>query len=198
MGSSEKERSTNLIYILVINLATSIVVIGKKASGKSVLSKRISEQFKIPIASFGGYLKSHCESHQLSTDIKNLQDLGEKFIQKDSSGFIQKVIEFSGKNPSVLLFDGVRHLSVLRSIRAMSERCMVLFIDVDQQTRFKRFMDRQKDADHEKNWSNFIEVENHPVEREIDSLKTASDKVYSLTIENYDMIQSEITDFLKK
>jgi len=150
---------------------------GKICSGKSTLAKFLAEKFSLPIISFGGYIKSYCVQNNLSTDRKNLQDIGESFINADHKKFLKNAIAFSAGDKKNLAFEGVRHRAILNEIRETSETAVFIFVKADIETRYKRYVSRERDSDKLNTFEQFKESDSHSVEKEIDELEESCDIV---------------------
>ncbi|HXD91640.1 MAG TPA: AAA family ATPase [Bacteroidia bacterium] len=156
----------------------AIVIIGRICSGKSTLANAISSQLQIPIASFGGFLVNYCKRHNIKIEHRDvLQNLGNTFIQKEPSKFLLDVIEFSVGNSNRIIFEGVRHKIILLEIQKMSKSIFSIFVDVETQERYKRMVRRAKDSDEVKNFDEFLKLDNHIVEKEIELLKPSADLI---------------------
>ncbi len=158
-----------------INLGKVIILIGEISSGKSTLAKCLSEELQIPKASFGAHLEDYCVKNNLPEDKrKDLQNLGQKMIEDNPVRFLQNVISFSGPIPPVMIFEGVRHYSILKEIERISDLCIVIFIDATYQQRLSRYLSREKRIDSIKTEADFQTASSHPVEKEVQSLKANS------------------------
>ena len=169
-----------------------ISVSGHISSGKTYAANLISTEFGIPIASFGGYLKYFSEQNNLATDRKSLQDLGEEFIKKNPRQFLINVIShYIGSNDKIIL-EGVRHNSIFNKINQLTQNHLSVFIDTDLQTRYKRYFIRNKISDTLKTFDQYVLMDSHPVELEIESLKAQCEIVIDAT-KNY---SSELFAFI--
>lgn len=145
----------------------SIIFIGRICSGKSSLSKLVSEATGISKASFGGYLFKLAPNLGLKTDRENLQDLGQSLIDSNPEKFLIDVIEFSGA-PDEMIFDGVRHQIIKDKIEENSIFTISFYIDVQADVRYERGVQR---GDSNISKEEFLKWDNHIVEREIENLK---------------------------
>lgn len=152
-----------------INIA--IAVIGRISSGKSTFAKELSSHYNITIASFGSYLKCYCQSKGFKTDRETLQNIGEDFIRNDPKILLNNVITYSRQKTNDFIFEGVRHFVIFEELKNISKKYFTVFIDADQNTRFYRYLERNKDSDINKTLEQFTASDNHPVELEIESLK---------------------------
>lgn len=152
-------------------LDLAIVIIGKICSGKSTLAKDFSKWVNIPKASFGGYLEDLSLRKGMPTDRVSLQNLGAHFIESAPVSFLNDVINYKTANDTKIIFEGVRHTIVLDEIRKISKQTFAIYLDVDEATRLKRFVSREKDMDQNNAEIDFYDRSNHPVEQEAESLR---------------------------
>lgn len=145
----------------------SIIFIGRICSGKSSLSKLISEATGISKASFGGHLVNLAPSLNLRTDRESLQNLGQSLIDDDPEKFLIDVITFSGA-PENMIFEGVRHQIIKNKIEQISESTISFYIDVPAEIRYERGILR---GDSNISKEEFLKWDEHIVEKEIENLK---------------------------
>ncbi|MBB5624110.1 dephospho-CoA kinase [Pedobacter cryoconitis] len=145
----------------------SIIFIGRICSGKSSLSKLVSEATGISKSSFGGYLAKLAPILGLKSDRKSLQDLGQSLIDNDPEKFLIDVLEFSG-SPDEIIFEGVRHKIIKEKIEENSKLAISFYIDVQSDVRFKRGVQR---GDSNLSREEFLKWDIHIVEMEIENLK---------------------------
>lgn len=156
----------------------SIIIIGKICSGKSTLASDLSKWLGIPKCSFGSYLLNYAKDRNMQTDRETLQTLGESLIQKDHETFFKDVIAFGDINNEKVIFEGVRHHSILADIEASSENTLSIFLDAKEDVRLQRFVNREKDIDEgHKAIGDFYRYSAHPVEQEVEELKALCDFV---------------------
>lgn len=164
-----------------MNVKSIISVIGHIGSGKSYASNLIQNEFGFPIASFGGYLNDYCKTKNLPLNRITLQDIGESFVEANPKQFLIDVIShFIGSSESIIL-DGVRHKSILVSVDQLTKNSLTVFIDADLETRYIRYYNRDKNSDGFKTFDEFKMSDNHPVELEIESLKSSCNIVIDST-----------------
>jgi adenylate kinase family enzyme len=160
----------------------SIIIIGKICSGKSTLANDLSQWLAVPKCSFGRYLADYASRNSVATDRDALQTLGESMIEKDHAGFLDNVILFGGRSSGRIIFEGVRHRSIFEGIRERSQNSLSIFLDVAEDVRLKRFINREKQIDEgHKSEADFVRYNAHPVENEVDLLKSECDFCISST-----------------
>ncbi len=152
----------------------SILIIGGISSGKSTVAKAI--QKSIPncrVISFGGYLQDYSKKRKWKEDRKSLQDLGQRFINENPVDFLENVVKYNQANDSeILIFEGVRHKPILNAISTNYPALLSIFLDVDVQTRYDRYVARSKSIDKLVSWEGFLKADSNKVEIEIESLKS--------------------------
>jgi len=153
----------------------AIIICGRICSGKTYTADLISKKNAYPIASFGGYLKSYSEKNFLPIGRKALQDLGEEFIKTKPEHFLNEVIDYSIGNSDSIIIEGVRHISIFQLIKDLAETTISIFIEADIQTRYDRYCSRINNSDDFKTFEQFIMLDKHSVEKEIQSLKPLCD-----------------------
>lgn len=154
-----------------MEIKNTLGLIGRICSGKSTIAKQLSEHFNIPILSFGAYLLNFSKKHELKTDRDSLQNLGSKFIHENSKLFLENVIAFQPFTSDSILTEGIRHLAIYEELKLMSSCSVFAFIDAPIQIRYERYNKRLKEGDKKISFEDFVKIDNHKVESEIDLLK---------------------------
>lgn len=170
-----------------------IVISGKISSGKTTLAKDISERFNLPVASFSGYLKHYCEKHKLPTDRKSLQDVGRKLVTTKPYLFLKHVVLFYKGNSDTIILEGLRHMAIFEHLYKICDTCLVLFLDPDPTTTYRRFVKREEGSINQNDYEKFAK---HPVELEIEQLKLLSNFTITSDKNNEDELFEEVSKFL--
>ncbi len=181
----------NKKYIL-----NAIVIIGEICSGKSSVAKEISRQLGYTIISFGAYVNYLCEIKNIPPTRENKQNLGAQLVAENPIRFLKNATSYSTgdvDSPSVI-FEGVRHLSILNSIREIAQEVMIIFLDYDFETRYSRYLSREKLEDSFQTRSYFEEKCSHLVESEIREMQSFSN--LTVSSEDFDENIKAITQFL--
>ena len=176
-----------------MKLKSVITISGRISSGKSYAANLIKNEYNFPVASFGGYLKYYCEQNNLPTDRKTLQDIGEGFVKEKPHQFLIDVVSHFIGSADKIIIEGVRHLSILDAVNEITENRLAVFVYADLQTRYDRYVKRNKDSDLLKTFEQFVIADNHTVELEIESLKFQCD----LTINSTRDYSLELFSYLK-
>lgn len=149
----------------------SIILIGMTCSGKSTIANELCKVIPFRKASFGGYLFNYAQQNGLDTKKDILQVIGQNFIKKDYRSFLNDVLEFSKAGENVI-FEGVRHIVINEEIKSISLKTLSIFIDTPFELRFERFNLREPEKITK---AQFLNLDNHPVEKEIELLRKSCD-----------------------
>lgn len=157
----------------------SILIIGRISSGKSTLAKGIQDLIpNFRTISFGSYLREYSELKNMKIDRQSLQDLGQRFVVENPISFLIDVVRHNQtKNDEILIFEGVRHQPILNAIRNHYPVLLSIYLDIDVETRYDRYLSRNKIIDPSLTKEDFLKVDSHQVELEIESLKNSCDLV---------------------
>ena len=158
----------------------AVVICGRIGSGKSTAVEFLAAEFGFKTVSFGSYIRHMAALRGAPSTRGQLQDLGDcLFRSKGSSGFLESALEHFGINShDSVVFDGVRHLEILTDIRQAAEATIAIYLEVNQEERFRRHRARQASS-----WSleEFLIVDGHPVEAGIGMIIDCCDVVVDAT-----------------
>ena len=158
----------------------AVVVCGRIGSGKSTAVEFLAAEFGFKTVSFGSYIRHMAVLRGTPSTRGHLQDLGDcLFKSKGSSGFLESALEHFGINRyDSVVFDGVRHLEILTDIRQAAEATIAVYLEVNQEERFRRHRARQASS-----WSleEFLIVDGHAVEAGIGKIVDHCDVVVDAT-----------------
>ncbi|MBS4064067.1 MAG: nucleoside monophosphate kinase [Chitinophagaceae bacterium] len=149
-------------------LSKSIIVLGQIGSGKTTVARQLSSSANIPMVSFGEYLRYYLKDVlKIEINRKNLQDTGQALIENDPVEFLNNVISFNTFDPKEIIFDGVRHKTILESLKKISKKVVIICVDVPDNIRLKRVVNRDDGIDANSAAKLFNVANAHPVEKEI-------------------------------
>jgi cytidylate kinase len=180
------------------SIKISIIIIGRICSGKTTYSKEIAKFLDIRTKSFGAYLKYYCELNGIAVNRENLQKIGEEYIKTQPKIFLEKVLSFEDDGSDIIIIEGVRHKIIFDELLQLSENIFPIFIDADQQTRYQRYINRNKESDIIVSLKQFLAIDNHPVEMEIESLKSKCSLIIDSVDQPINIAMESIKDFLNK
>ncbi|MGI8919088.1 MAG: AAA family ATPase [Pyrinomonadaceae bacterium] len=93
-------------------------VIGKIKSGKSSLSRSLSENLNWPYVSFGDEVRMITRRRGLNPSRGALQEIGEELVAKSAKEFCEAVLAQAEWQPGqFLVVDGIRHLKIVEILR---------------------------------------------------------------------------------
>ncbi len=149
-----------------------IVLTGPIKSGKTTLSRLLADALRVPLASFGRYIRSKAQRRGIPPDSREqLQQLGLQLVSGDVQllcrGVLNDVGFVSGKD---LVIEGVRHVSVLTTIKDIAPGQIIRLVYLESSVE-----DRAKRAGISVEQMRILD--SHPVEREIPILKSMADLV---------------------
>lgn len=161
-------------------LGLSVMVSGRIASGKTSLAKRLSDRMTIRCVSFGSVVQGMLPGTRSPTRGR-LQDHGQHIMDAYGAGWLLlRALESHGIPLGCgarVIFDGVRHASMVDEIRSVSRASCVLFVDARPDVRLARYKSRGRDRAKA-----FRKADGHRVEAELGSIRREADFV----IENSD------------
>lgn len=111
------------------------LIAGNIGSGKTWVSKKLSELLKIDRCSFSSYVKWKCRLLNLPINRKNLNEIGRNAVKESIDEFLYFVFNCAvEKKSEFLIVDGLRHIKVLSEIKKYCNNVSVVFIDSDFNT----------------------------------------------------------------
>jgi hypothetical protein len=131
----------------------------------------------VNVVSFGKYLYNYSLERSLPTDKAALQDLGNSFIQGDAGKFLTNVLRNGLNGQRIVLIEGIRHVKIFTSLKAMSKHSYFMYIDAASQLRYTRYCQRHNYTSDIFPFDEFQSLEDHVVESEIKMLKDKCDTI---------------------
>ena len=121
-----------------------VMLAGGICSGKSTIVDFLRREYSIGVVSFGDFVKRECAVRGLTATREALQVLGYELFQSlGPKLLVDSAIQYATlPNTPVVLFDGVRDVSVVREIRVRCEKSVCLFLEADLAVRYARFTSR--------------------------------------------------------
>ncbi|MGB7290957.1 MAG: AAA family ATPase [Thermodesulfobacteriota bacterium] len=172
---------------------------GKICSGKSTVLKAISEEIHWPIISFGSYVRHIAQGRMLPSKRNIYQALGAELYQTlGPKKFLIEVMRFHLKSDQEnILFDGVRHESILKEIQNAFNIIYIIFLNADVKLRYKRLPTKRSNSEEKLSFEEFLKIDNHPVEVEIESLRKQANVIIDSS-KPLKEILSEIHEFISE
>ena len=150
-------------------LDLSVMMSGRIASGKTSLAKRLSDRSAIRLVSFGSAVRGMLPVSRDPTR-RRLQDCGQRIMEAHGSEWLlRRALKLYGIPLGCgarVIFDGVRHVSMVAEIRRISRISCVLFVDAGQDVRLARYRSRGRDGAEA-----FRKADGHRVEAELGSIR---------------------------
>ena len=130
-----------------VKLGHSVMVAGRIASGKSSIAGALSRCLGARLVPFGPVIKDMLAATAARSPIRRrLQDHGQRIIEtKGADWLLQEALERRGVPPGCeadVVFDGVRHVSMVSKIRSASRTSCLVFIDAGRHVRLRRYAAR--------------------------------------------------------
>lgn len=140
-------------------------VAGGIGSGKSELSRALARSTGGVILSFGDYIRTEAERRGVEPTRESLQQLGGHLINELGAPELVRRVLSEHSQAEVLIVDGVRHLDVNEALKKMASQYLLVFVDVDDETRRRRLVEREG---HE---VDLAAIDQHSTEREVPELR---------------------------
>ena len=154
----------------------AILICGHICSGKSFVIDQLVKAYQWDVISFGKYIKHLAWVKKLPATRESYQILGQQvFEELGPNKFLANVIQFNKPSSPVHLFDGVRHLPMLEAIRQHYQNTLVIYLNVSDEIRFKRYKIRAAQGDPALTYEEFLKLSEQPVERGISEIKKLAD-----------------------
>lgn len=151
----------------------SISVCGNIGSGKTTVLRALSAAYNWDIVSFGSFVKSLISGPDPTREI--CQELGQQlFSTRGPRGLIENVLRFHEPKSETHLFDGVRHISVIKELRKMYPTNLVIFLTIDDRQRYERFKGANA-LNSITSFTDFLKMSAHSIERGIEEIATVAD-----------------------
>jgi cytidylate kinase len=142
-------------------------VIGKIRSGKSSLSRGLSEKLSWPYVSFGDQVRSIIQRRGLDLSREVLQEVGEDLVARSAGQFCEAVLAQAQWQPGQsLVVDGIRHLKIVEILRDLVRPSVLrlVYVKTADDVRESRL------ADEIHGWRDLERIEHHPTEEQVGTI----------------------------
>jgi dephospho-CoA kinase len=132
-------------------MSDAIAFCGSIGSGKTTLSKEISNELTWKYISFGNYVRREMTRLGFDTPTREqLQDFGASMISNGVERFCLSILsDLAWNMGDGAVFDGVRHLEVLTTLRRifLPSKVFLIYIELDELTINNRLAKREINED---------------------------------------------------
>lgn len=163
-------------------------IIGKIGSGKSSLSRCLSDTLAWPYASFGDYVRSITRQRGLDPSRESLQEVGEDLVATNAKGFCEAVLAQAQWRPGQsLIVDGIRHLEIVEILRDLVRPSVMrlVYVKTADSVRESRL------ADEIEGWQELETIELHSTEEQV---ATILPRIVDLTVDGEKPIEELISE----
>jgi dephospho-CoA kinase len=163
-------------------------IIGKIRSGKSSLSRSLSENLNWPYVSFGDEVRSITRKRGLDSSREVLQEIGEELVAKRAKEFCEAVLAQAEWQPGEsLVVDGIRHVKIVEILREMVRPSVLRLVYVKTADEV-----RESRLAHEINGPKEIErIEHHSTEEQVGTILP---RLVDLTVDGEKPIEELISE----
>ncbi len=147
--------------------AVVVGIIGKIRSGKSSLSRGLSEKLSWPFVSFGDEVRSVARQRGLDPSRETLQEIGEELVATSAQEFCEAVIAQAEWQPGQsLVIDGIRHLKIVEILRDLVRPSVLrlVYVKTADHVREGRLADELKDRQE------LSRIEHHSTEVQVGTI----------------------------
>ncbi|AFZ71161.1 dephospho-CoA kinase [Caldisphaera lagunensis DSM 15908] len=176
------------------NLA--IAITGMPGSGKSYVSKILSEKLKIKVFSMGDVVREEAKSRGLSLTVENIENLASELRKQYGNNAVAKILmEKLEKNKyNMIIIDGVRGLEELKIFNTIYDICLIA-VHASPLTRFKRLNERKREG-NDISWDEFTFRDKKNLEYGIGNVIALSDFIV-INESNLKDVESQINDIVE-
>lgn len=156
-------------------------MIGRIASGKTVVASHLQDEYGGRIIRFSDALRDVLDRLHLENTRTNLQDLGVALRGTFGDGILAQAVrkEVESCGDDVIVVDGIRYQDEFDMAKALGAK--IIFVDAPQEARYGRVVGRGTRGEAHISLEEFKASELKPTEKEIDSLGAKADYVVENT-----------------
>ncbi len=157
-------------------MSAVIALAGLPASGKTTVARALSETLRAPRVSFGELVRTRAREQGLPDNRTVWQEVGSQLLAEHGpDGFIRAALAQAGLGATdvPVVWDGVRHMDVVRSLRALyrPQEVLLVVLRPPEEPRRERFLREAGTIEQLRCW------ERHETEQHVAALAAAADLV---------------------
>lgn len=149
----------------------SIILTGLLGSGKTTGAAHLKKS-GWDVISTGDIIREMCRQEGLQTSRKSLQEFGARLLQEKGYDYLANIMLSKCPNSDKVVFEGIRPLQVVNSIKKALPKVLIIFIEARATTREKRLKMSDDPDNHV-----FNEIEKNPLERDVLKIKQIADAI---------------------
>ncbi len=125
----------------------AIAITGMPGSGKSYISKIISEKLGIEIFSMGDVVREEAKLRGITPTVENIENLATELRNQYGNNAIAKILikKLEINHYNMIIIDGVRGLEELKIFNTIYDICLIA-VHASPLTRFKRLNERKREG----------------------------------------------------
>jgi len=171
---------------LIKKRQTLILIVGYIGSGKSEACKLLASEFGYTLVPCSKILVKELDCEPMEKIGRpKLQELGLNFISQPNGHrkLAKAIAKYMKTNPgNKFVFDGLRYPKTLKELeKQLGNKITVIYVESTIDNLFKYYVKRKHEGDKKREFSDFLKVVYHPVEREIERFRPIAD----ITIYNH-------------
>lgn len=174
-----------------------LVLMGPVASGKTTVTRLLSERLKWPTVSFGTYVRGMAKCRGIALDRAQLEGLGAHLIAtRGHEQFLRDVLDGQVSTDEFIL-EGVRHVDMLRAVKQLCRSATSVYLHVSADQRYQRWLRREMLTATSATRTTFDALVSGEVERHVYALEGSADLVADGLLPAEDIAQL-IIDFMTR
>jgi adenylate kinase family enzyme len=149
---------------------------GHSGAGKSALARGLAQRTGGEVVGFGDLVRETAESlGQDSSDRSILAEIGQGWAEDDPAGLAKAALDRAGSDRSVLILDGIRHLTVLRELKRLMPAIHLVFMKGSDELITKRL-------------GGAYDPRGHPSEHDVGLLECEADIVLDAAAHTHELV----------
>lgn len=136
------------------NLPEIIGLSGRNCAGKDTLAEYLVAEFGYTHISTGDILRAEAMELYGNTERETLQKLGPAYKTEHGAGIF---VDLALEKPRPVIISGIRSMGELKAIKKAGGT--MVFVDADPKLRYERLKKRARDAEANKSFEEFMELD---------------------------------------